>query len=353
MRATLGGPEAFKLDLPVETGPLRRLEQTMIDLRHRRDTTANATAFAAAIPHFPVEEERFSVTDMRSRLTTVRGDEARRITNLLDGAACKVEAIRHELVRCAATEAVAVVLEMDEIEPHEERRGYDIAAISLIGSDYSIPVGLTRVDFPGGDRSRPHLVEHAAAIDLLDQFCADLADLSLGAPPPLISFDHRYAENAPLRRHFREMGLEFVLAVGETFNELGELGEPGESRLDRPQLSEQMRFGLDDTPPAPRVYSSTVEPGKREYLFGLRRPHYAIVHPRIDVSAGGLSGRRGFARAGELVDLATSFAPPGVVKGMHLLDFMHANDGGWEKAAYLLAAYWAARLERLPIPDRP
>jgi hypothetical protein len=259
MSARLGCPENFELDLPVEPAPLDSLRQMLLDLEHRRDTTDNAGAFLAAVPGAR-SEEPFHVSDLRPRLPRGSEPEARKIVNLLDGSGCKIESIRRELVRCAAPEAAAVVLELGEIAPRAERRGYDIAALSLIGPGYAIPVGLRRLDFPRPGGPSIDLIEHRTAVELLGQLRSDFAELALGAPPPLVSFDHRYAENHRLRRHILELEFEYALAVGHLFDELGEAPDPYASQLERPQLSDKMPFGLDGTPPEPRLYSLAPAP---------------------------------------------------------------------------------------------
>jgi hypothetical protein len=139
-----------------------------------------------------------------------------------------------------------------------------------------------------------------------------------------------------------------VLPIDECFDEAIEPRRPGERLRGRRLLSERMPFGLGGTPPDPEVYSMAAAPEHREYLFGLPggEAEYAVVYPGI-FSPGALTGRRGLDRGAELVTLAGRVHPPRVIERMRLLRFLHSSPEGWEKAAYLLGALWAAHFGRL------
>jgi hypothetical protein len=352
MRASLGAPADFQLDHLVGEEPQRRFQEMLVDLRHRSDSVGNATTFTAAYAAAD-RDEIFRVTDLRPPADGGQNGDTRRITRFLDGRGCKIDAIRRELVEGAGPEAAAMVIEMGEIEPTAERAGYDIASLSLVGPGYVVPVGFERTDYPSTETARVHLIEHRVAHDLLDQAVGDLAVHGID-PPPLIGVDQRHAENPLLRRHIREMGIEYLLPVGEHFDETAEPRHINARARERLLLSEKMPFAADGKPPQPQLYSPAVPPEEREYLFGLpgEEPEYAIVHPRVSPGSGGLTAHKGLRRAAQLVDLARSFKSPRVIEELRLPNFLHLNSTGWQTAAYLLAAHWAAGLGRLPPPKR-
>jgi hypothetical protein len=348
--STLGAPPDFELGFPVEEEPLRELEEMLLRLNLRRDTARNATTFTSAVPGAE-PEEYFRVTDLRRHLPELEPNAERRLSRVLDGGACDTAAIRRELIAGAAPGAAAAVLEFGEIEPGSDRGGFDITAVSLVGSDYAVPVGFNRSDFPSADSPDVRLLEQYAATNLLEQLADELGAV-VADPVPLISFDQRFAENHQLRHYIQELGYEFVLPVREDFDEATRPRRVGEPQRHRLLMSERMPFELDGTPPAPEIYSLEAPPSQREYLFGLPGTpgEYAIVYPG-DLP-GALTGRRGFDRGAELVALARSVRPPRIIERLRLLRFLHLNPRGWDTAAHLLSAYWAACLGRLPPPER-
>lgn len=350
MRAAIGAPPDFELGLPVEEDSLRRVEEMLLGLPTRRDTARNATTFTSAIPAAD-PEEYFRVTDLRRHMPDLDPSTERRLGRVLDGGACDLDAIRRQLVRGAAPEAAAAVLELGEIEPTEDRAGYDIAALSLVGPEFAVPVGFKRTDFPSEEWPGVDSLELQGATELVAQLADDLGGIDL-SPVPLVSFDQRYAENHQLRRHVRELEFEFVLLIGEDFDEAAGPRLASERQRRLQLMSERMPFAIDGTPPDPMVYSLAVPPADREYLVGLpgTPPEYAIVYPGDP--PGLLTGRRGIERSNELVALARLMHPPRVVERLRLLRFLHLNPIGWATAAHLISAYWAACLGRLPPRER-
>jgi hypothetical protein len=197
MRATLGAPPDFELDHPVADGPLRQVEDMLASMQTRTDTVRNALDFAAAVPGMN-PEDFFRVADMRA-LPDLDGGDERRLKRMLDGRGCDATQIRRRLVAGAAPEAVAMVIEFGEIVPVEGRAGHDLAALSLLGGDYVVPVGLRRTEYPPEEVSAERL-EQRTVHDLVSGLEEDLAVLGMKAPP-LVSFDRRLASNHPLRRH--------------------------------------------------------------------------------------------------------------------------------------------------------
>jgi len=350
MRATIGAPPEFELALPVEDDSLRRVEEMLLELPVRHDTARNATTFTSAMPAAD-PDEYFRVTDLRRHMPDLDPDTERRLNRVLDAGACDPNAIRRQLVRGAAPGAAAAVLELGEIEPTEDRAGYDIAALSLVGPDFAVPVGFKRTYFPSEGGPGVDTLELQGATELVAQLADDLDAIGRN-PVPLVSFDQRYAENHQLRRHVRELEFEFVLSIGEDFDEAAGPRRVSEQQRRLQLLSERMPFALDGTPPAPEVYSLAVPPAHREYLLGLpgMPPEYAIVYP--GELPGLFTGRRGFERSIELVALARSIHPPRVTERLRLLRFLHLNPTGWATAAHLISAYWAACLGRLPPRER-
>jgi hypothetical protein len=336
------GAEELELEFAASGPGVDLFEGVLIDLGHRSNTVGNITTYTSAWPSATVGEI-FRIYDIRPEVEQVRSGDSRRFTRLIDNGAVQTDQICLRLASEAAPRAEAMVLEVEEIAPTDIGVGFEMASVSLVGTEMIAPVWFERTDVATERRGRVEAHDHRLAHDVVEKARADLESLGHEAPP-LFAHDTRFGENRPLGRHLRELEIEHVLRIPNDFDEAIRPRDSSSRGRIGLVLDQEMRFAEDGSPPAPVLVSSGPPQGAHTYVFGVpgMPPGFVLVHPGIRSGPGGLTGNRGRVRGAELVDLFRSSGRPRVLGRLGLDRFHHPSREGWRASAALLALRRAA-----------
>jgi hypothetical protein len=355
--SAIGRLQPLTLDQPqpVEGPILQRVEDHLGTQLGSQSQAAAMVAFMSGVLRCP--GRTFSVPTIQRAVPKHRSVTTRQLRYLLDHGNWNRDDLRLTLIAAAVEAGVeAIYLECHEVN----RRGiipYDVVTISLLGRNFSCPVGWLRAEMGRWDQQAMAIgeAERTAAAVLLAQLCNDLERLGLEPDfAPLLACDSRYGEMTGFRADLDALGFEYVLALNETYNSGYEgSGHPEDPVLAERELVEQLPFRADGGIPVPRPVPPGPDPAPLGELFIPYRsegaPAYAIGHPKVRLRPGELIGHRAIGRARELGVLIAEIAPPQAAACLRLPGFLHGPEVGWQAGALLLSVLVSA-LQGLP-PD--
>lgn len=342
MTVEIGGPILSEASTDASVAAAESFSLRLRQLGHRRDTADKARALAATLT-LGAGTGRFSLDDLEAPLRVHHGVSVRQARHLLDGGGFDVEGVRLSMISELIGDSRAIVLEQREERPLEGRP-YDVVTATFVGPRFAVPVGWRRSWGPPDARGEQgpdwESIEHDGAVALLSQLRSDVQRLGLLASiPPLISFDLLHGQCDEIRHSIGELGFESIFELSSSY-----AGYKARSPLDswRPRLTlaDQLPFMPGAPPPAPQLHEGGLG---REFIVPYRQgePSYAMARPGVLAAPGELGGHRARLRAAELGELIAAVERPEAAMRLHLLDFKHQNDEGFEVAATLASAYSA------------